>query len=86
MNTEKLQAVNINGAVLTDELIEKITHIQKEGYASYYYNSLDSIKNIFIQYSDDINSLEFKDVMTILNDIVALQEFMQMFKIREGVL
>jgi hypothetical protein len=79
--------VNINGAVLTDDILEKIKEFETEELAKSYCESLEILKNFFIKYlGGERPELEQMDLILILNDITYLHDFMKLLpcKIEEG--
>jgi hypothetical protein len=80
--------VNINGALLTDDILEKIKEFEAAEMAESYCESLETLKNFFIKYlGGQRPELEQRDLITLLTDITYLHDFMKLLpcKIEEGV-
>ena len=74
--------MNINGTILTDEMLEQIRGFEQDDAARCYCNNLSILKDLLIKQLGDIE-IDMQKQIEILTDVVYLHDFMKLFIIEK---
>jgi hypothetical protein len=78
MRTHETKPMNINGAVLTSEILEQIKNMEAEESAVAYCENLDFLKDFFIKYlGGERPEVDMQKLIGILTDVTYLHTFMK---------
>jgi hypothetical protein len=85
MRTQEAKPLNINGAILTDEMLEQINDFEKKEAAMGYCDNLSFLKDFLIRYlGGERPEVDMQKLIGILTDVTYLHNFMKLFIIENG--
>jgi hypothetical protein len=85
MRTQEAKPLNINGAILTDEMLNKLNDFEQDDMAKSYCDNLSFLKDFLIRYlGGERPEVDMQKLIGILTDVTYLHNFMKLFIIENG--
>jgi hypothetical protein len=84
MKAHATKPMNINGTILTDEMLAHLNDFEQDDMAKHYCDNLDFLKDFLIKLlGDNHTEADTKKLIEVLTDVTYLHDFMKLFVIEE---